>query len=47
MDIIQQNDKVLFLWDQSFDPSTINTEELKQNKNVAINFENVKRLSLG
>lgn len=47
MDLIQQNDKVLLLWDSSFDPSAINTDELKSSKNVAINFENVERLALG
>lgn len=47
MELIQQNDKVLLLWDQSFDPSTINTDELKSSKNVAVNFENVERLTLG
>lgn len=47
MDFIQQNDKVLFLWDQSFDPSTINASELKSSKNVSIKFENIERLSLG
>lgn len=47
MDLIQPNDKVLLLWDSTFDPSTINTDELKSTKNVAINFENVERLTLG
>lgn len=47
MDLIQQNDKVLLLWDSTFDPSTINTDELKSTKNVAINFENAERLALG
>lgn len=47
MEFIQQNDKVLFLWDRTFDPSTVNTDELKSEKNVAINFENIERLALG
>lgn len=47
MELIGQNDKVLLLWDQSYDPSTINTDELKSSKNVTINFENVERLALG
>lgn len=47
MDLIQQNDKVLLLWDQSFDPTSINTDEVKSSKNVVINFENSERLTLG
>lgn len=47
MDYIQENNKVLILWDQTFDPTTVNADEIKTKKNAVINFENVERLSLG
>lgn len=47
MNFIQENNKVLVLWDQSFDPTSVNADEIKKSKNVVINFENVDRLSLG
>lgn len=49
MDLIQQNDKILLLWDSSFDlqASGIDAETVKTKLNATINFENVERLSLG
>lgn len=49
MESIQQNDKILLLWDKSFDlqSSEFQAEELKTKFNATINFENVERLDLG
>lgn len=47
MDLIQENNKVLLLWDQTFDPTSINIEEILENKKATIGFENVERLELG
>lgn len=49
MESIQQNDKILLLWDKSFDlqSSEFQAEALKNKFNSTINFENVERLDLG
>lgn len=47
MENLNQNDKVLLLWDQTFDPTSVKAAELKSSKNISINFENIERLSLG
>lgn len=49
MERIQQNDKILLLWDKSFDlqSSEFQAGALKNKFNATINFENVDRLDLG
>lgn len=47
MDLIQENNNVLVVWDQSFDPNSINVAEIKATKKATIQFENVDRISLG
>lgn len=49
MDFIKQNDRILLLWDASYDlaASGFNADSIKTNFNATINFENIERLSLG
>lgn len=47
MDLIQENNNVLVVWDQSFDPNSINVDEIKATKKATIQFENIDRISLG
>lgn len=49
MESIQQNDKVLLLWDKTFDlqSSEFQAKAWKNKCNATINFENVERLDLG
>lgn len=49
MEFIQKNDKILLLWDSSFDlqSSDFSVENIKTTYGASINFENVERLSLG
>lgn len=47
MDLIQENNNVLVVWDQSFDPNSINVDEIKATKKATIQFENIDRVSLG
>lgn len=49
MEFIKQNDKILFLWDATYDvaASGFNADTIKTNFNASINFENIERLSLG
>lgn len=49
MEFIKQNDKILLLWDSSFDvaASDFNADSIKANFSANINFENIERLSLG
>lgn len=42
MEHIQNNNNVLLVWDNSFDPSVVNVDEVKQTKN-----ENAERLTVG
>lgn len=44
MELIKNNDTVLLVWDQSFDPSTIDIETIKREKNATVQFENAARL---
>lgn len=49
MDFIKQNDRILLLWDSSYDlaASGFNADSIKNKFNAIINFENIERLSLG
>lgn len=49
MELIQENDKILLLWDTSFDlqSSDFGADALKKKFNATIKFENVERLDLG
>lgn len=49
MDLIQQNDKILLLWDNSFDlqSSEFSAAAVREKFNASINFENIERLDLG
>lgn len=49
MDFIQKNDKILLVWDNSFDlqSSKFNTDNIKSTYDAAISFEHIDRLSLG
>lgn len=49
MDFIKQNDKILLLWDVSYDlaASGFDAESIKTKFNASTNFENIERLSLG
>lgn len=49
MDLVQRNDKILLLWDASFnlETSEFSAEKLKTDFDASINFENIQRLSLG
>lgn len=48
MDLIQQNENILLVWDSSFDleRSGINAELLKSQFDASIKFENVQRLNM-
>lgn len=49
MDFVQRNDKILLIWDASFnlESSEFNAEKIKAEFDASINFENIQRLSLG
>lgn len=49
MDLVQRNDKILLIWDSSFnlEASEFSAEKIKTDFEASINFENIKRLSLG
>lgn len=49
MDLVQRNDKILLIWDSSFDleASEFKADKLKTDFDASINFENVQRFSLG
>lgn len=47
MEHIQNNNNVLLVWDNSFDPSKVNVDDVKQTKNATIRFENAERLTAG
>lgn len=49
MEFIQKNDKILLIWDETFDleSSDFKAETIKSKFNASINFENIQRLSLG
>lgn len=49
MEFIKQNDKILLLWDATYDvaASGFNADSIKTNFNATINFENIERLYLG
>jgi len=45
MEHIRNNNNVLLVWDNSFDPTKVNVDEVKQTKNATIRFENAERLT--
>lgn len=49
MDLVDKNDKVLFIWDSSFDLESLKPqfEYLKTIQDVILNFESIHRISLG
>lgn len=49
MEFIQKNDKILLVWDNSFnlEASEFSVDNVKSSYDAKINFEHVERLSLG
>lgn len=49
MDLVQRNDKILLIWDATFnlESSEFSAAKLKADFDASINFENIHRLSLG
>lgn len=47
MEHIENNNNVLLVWDNSFDPTVVNVDQIKETKNATIRFENAERLTSG